>query len=320
GIGSSSVQDVREGGGYLSLTVLIRELLQNMKIISTHTDSPDIKTRITKLAKWCFMRNLIATLSLVLQNRDQICLAKSIEKLKKMYIEFLERMTQRKKKRKLRHWQRLANREARSELESRLRESEEIQSTLIQTLKELRQTLSRTEEQISCLGAEQTLLSRSLEKVSQRASENRQEYLESQESVATYEGHVNQLEEEIKEHKKKHRQELMDLMSDKELLQQELEREKTARSDLERKSRLQSQSPTNKNINTYLENVCTSQLLVVVKRAWGRDDSKVLIPATVILRFMFTPAEMRSDANLKTKLKSYVEEECVKLGPIELVK
>ncbi|RZC92512.1 hypothetical protein C5167_041854 [Papaver somniferum] len=56
------------------------------------------------------------------------------------------------------------------------------------------------------------------------------------------------------------------------------------------------------------------RLSVVVKSAWGRDDSKVLIPATVILRFMFTPAEMR------TKLKSYVEEECVKLGPIELVK
>ncbi|KAI3961019.1 hypothetical protein MKX01_014351 [Papaver californicum] len=52
----------------------------------------------------------------------------------------------------------------------------------------------------------------------------------------------------------------------------------------------------------------------------GRDDSKVLIPATVILRFMFTPAEMRSDVNLKTELKSDVEEECVKLGPVELVK
>ncbi|KAI3888337.1 hypothetical protein MKX03_003089 [Papaver bracteatum] len=254
-----------------------------------------------------------------------------------------------------------ANREARSELESRLRESEERQNTLIQTLEELRQTLSRTEQQaafkedmfrkdiddlqkryqaserrceelvtqvpestrpllrqieamqettarraeawagverslnsrlqeaeakaaaaeeneramnerlsqtisrmavleaqISCLRAEQTQLSRSLEKERQRASENRQEYLAAKESVATYEVRVNQLEEEIKEHKKKHRQELMDLMSDKELLQQELEREKTARSDLERKSRLQSsvpdQSPTNKNINTYLEN------------------------------------------------------------------
>ncbi|KAI3953893.1 hypothetical protein MKW98_017717 [Papaver atlanticum] len=122
----------------------------------------------------------------------------------------------------------------------------------------LSQTISRMavlEAQISCLRAEQTQLSRSLEKESKRASENRQEYLAAQESVATYEVRVNQLEEEIKEHKKKHRQELMDLMSDKELLQQELEREKT---DLERKSRLQSsvpdQSPTDKNINAYLEN------------------------------------------------------------------
>ncbi|MCL7023679.1 hypothetical protein MKW94_019520, partial [Papaver nudicaule] len=35
---------------------------------------------------------------------------------------------------------------------------------------------------------------------------------------------------------------------------------------------------------------------------------------------MFTPAEMRSDVNLKTELKADVEEECVKLGPVELVK
>ncbi|KAA8538816.1 hypothetical protein F0562_025508 [Nyssa sinensis] len=52
----------------------------------------------------------------------------------------------------------------------------------------------------------------------------------------------------------------------------------------------------------------------------GRDDAKVSIPATVVLRYMFTPAEMRSDANLHSELEAEVEEECVKLGPVESVK
>lgn len=41
-----------------------------------------------------------------------------------------------------------ANTEARTELESRLREAEERESMLVQTLEELRQTLSRTEQQV----------------------------------------------------------------------------------------------------------------------------------------------------------------------------
>lgn len=41
-----------------------------------------------------------------------------------------------------------ANNEARSELESRLREAEERESMLVQTLEELRQTLSRQEQQV----------------------------------------------------------------------------------------------------------------------------------------------------------------------------
>ncbi|OVA05161.1 RNA recognition motif domain [Macleaya cordata] len=52
----------------------------------------------------------------------------------------------------------------------------------------------------------------------------------------------------------------------------------------------------------------------------GRDDTKVLIPATVILRYMFTPAEMRSDENLRSELEADVQEECVKLGPVDSVK
>lgn len=40
------------------------------------------------------------------------------------------------------------NNEARSELESRLREAEERESMLVQALEELRQTLSRKEQQV----------------------------------------------------------------------------------------------------------------------------------------------------------------------------
>ncbi|KAL5701230.1 Golgin candidate 5 [Ranunculus cassubicifolius] len=87
----------------------------------------------------------------------------------------------------------------------------------------LSQTLSRVavlEAQVSCLRAEQTQLTRSLEKERQRASENRQEYLAAQESVASYEVRVNQLEGEIKELRKKNKQELQELMAHNDLLQQ----------------------------------------------------------------------------------------------------
>lgn len=107
----------------------------------------------------------------------------------------------------------------------------------------LSQTLSRInvlEAQISCLRAEQTQLSRSLEKERQRAAENRQEYLAAKEEADTHEGHANQLEEEIKELRRKHKQELQEALVHRELLQQEIEKEKAARLDLERKARVQS--------------------------------------------------------------------------------
>lgn len=52
----------------------------------------------------------------------------------------------------------------------------------------------------------------------------------------------------------------------------------------------------------------------------GRDDAKVLIPATVILRYMFTPAELRADENLRKELEEDVQDECSKIGPTESVK
>ncbi|GAB4842243.1 hypothetical protein Ancab_012209 [Ancistrocladus abbreviatus] len=124
----------------------------------------------------------------------------------------------------------------------------------------LSQTLSRInvlEAQISCLRAEQTQLSRSLEKERQRAAENRQEYLTAKEEADTQEGRANQLEEEAKELKRKHKQELQEALAHRELLQQELEQEKSARLDLERTTRVQSslsdQDPTVKQ-KSVLEN------------------------------------------------------------------
>ncbi|RWW81036.1 hypothetical protein BHE74_00010594 [Ensete ventricosum] len=53
----------------------------------------------------------------------------------------------------------------------------------------------------------------------------------------------------------------------------------------------------------------------------GHDDAKVKIPATVVLRNMFTPAELRqADESLLPELEQDVREECVKLGPIDSVK
>ncbi|XP_062008397.1 golgin candidate 5 [Rosa rugosa] len=107
----------------------------------------------------------------------------------------------------------------------------------------LSQTLSRInvlEAQISCLRAEQSQLSKSLEKERQRAAENRQEYLAAKEEADTQEGRANQLEEEIRELRRKHKQELQDALMHRELLQQEVEREKAARLDLERTSRVRS--------------------------------------------------------------------------------
>lgn len=127
-------------------------------------------------------------------------------------------------------------------LNSRLQEAEAKAATAEENERvmneRLSQTLSRVavlEAQVSCLRAEQTQLTRSLEKERQRASENRQEYLAAQEAVATHEVRANQLDVEIKELRKKHKQELQELMAHNELLQQEVEHEKNSRLDLERR-------------------------------------------------------------------------------------
>nr|XP_018632173.1 HIV Tat-specific factor 1-like [Nicotiana tomentosiformis] len=55
--------------------------------------------------------------------------------------------------------------------------------------------------------------------------------------------------------------------------------------------------------------------------SWGgRDDIEIPISATVVLRYMFTPVELREDENLCSEIKEDVREECTKFGPLGLVK
>ncbi|KAF3337862.1 Splicing factor U2AF-associated protein 2 [Carex littledalei] len=52
----------------------------------------------------------------------------------------------------------------------------------------------------------------------------------------------------------------------------------------------------------------------------GHDDSKVMLPVTIVLRHMFTPAELRADESLLPELEADIREECMKLGPLDNVK
>ncbi|XVF86640.1 hypothetical protein PTKIN_Ptkin18bG0058800 [Pterospermum kingtungense] len=147
----------------------------------------------------------------------------------------------------------------------------------------LSQTLSRInvlEAQISCLRAEQTQLSKSLEKERQRAAENRLEYLAAKEEADTQEGRANQLEEEIRELRRKHKQELQDALVHQELLQQEVEREKAARLDLERTARVHStavseQAPIERH-NSGLENGSLSRKLSTASSIGSMEESYFL--------------------------------------------
>lgn len=52
----------------------------------------------------------------------------------------------------------------------------------------------------------------------------------------------------------------------------------------------------------------------------GHDDKKVMIPTQVILRNMFTPAELRTDETLLPELEEDVRQECMKFGPVDNIK
>ncbi|KAJ6429356.1 hypothetical protein OIU84_020896 [Salix udensis] len=76
-------------------------------------------------------------------------------------------------------------------------------------------------------------------------------------------------------------------------------------------------------ISKQVDNKKKKKLKKVEERilGWGgRDDAKVSIPATVVLRHLFTLSEMRADESLGSELEVDVREECVKLGPIDSIK
>ncbi|XP_004486753.1 golgin candidate 5 [Cicer arietinum] len=172
-------------------------------------------------------------------------------------------------------------------LNSRLQEAEAKVATAEERERSvndrLSQTLSRInvlEAQISCLRAEQTQLSKTLEKERQRAAESRQEYLAAKEEADTQEGRARQLEEEIRDVRQKHKQELHEALMHRELLQQEIEKEKAARSDLERTVRVHSvpssdQTPKTKH-NSAFENGNLSRKISSASSLGSMEESYFL--------------------------------------------
>lgn len=148
-------------------------------------------------------------------------------------------------------------------LNARLQEAETKAATAEERERSVNERLSQTlsrinvlEAQLSCLRAEQGQLSKSLEKERQRAAENRQDYLAAKEEADTLGGRANQLEVEIMELRRKHKQELHELLLHNELIQKDLEREKASRLDLERTARINSstvseQLPISRQNSTY---------------------------------------------------------------------
>lgn len=132
------------------------------------------------------------------------------------------------------------------EAEAKAADAEERERSVNERLSQTLSRINVLEAQISCLRSEQTQLSRSLEKERQRAAENRQEYLAAKEEADTQEGRANQLEGQIKELRQKHKAELHDALIHRELLQQEIEREKAARLELERTAHIHSASASDK--------------------------------------------------------------------------
>ncbi|OAE32334.1 hypothetical protein AXG93_3017s1040 [Marchantia polymorpha subsp. ruderalis] len=104
----------------------------------------------------------------------------------------------------------------------------------------LSQTLSRMavmEAQLSCLRAEQSQLTRSLEKERQRASESRQEFLVATERAATHEGRAKQLEEAIESLRARHKQDLKEERTRRLALEQEVEQERAVTAEYEKRLR-----------------------------------------------------------------------------------
>ncbi|XP_026661365.2 golgin candidate 5-like isoform X2 [Phoenix dactylifera] len=142
------------------------------------------------------------------------------------------------------------------EAEAKAAAAEERERALNERLSQSLSRIAVLETQITCLRMEQTQLSRSLEKERQRASESRQEYLAAMEEAATQEGRAKQIEDEIKVLRSKHKTELKEEVRHRELLETELKRERTARSELEKIAACEIPVIANREIpiNPFVEN------------------------------------------------------------------
>ncbi|KAG0499144.1 hypothetical protein HPP92_003835 [Vanilla planifolia] len=135
------------------------------------------------------------------------------------------------------------------EAEARAATAEERERTMSEQLSQSLSRITVLETQITCLRTEHTQLNRSLEKERQRAAENRQEYLIAKEEAATLEVRANQLEDELKELKNKHKLEIEEEIAHRQLVEKELERERTTRIDLEKASSRQAAMAANQNFS-----------------------------------------------------------------------
>ncbi|CAI9779974.1 unnamed protein product [Fraxinus pennsylvanica] len=167
------------------------------------------------------------------------------------------------------------------EAEAKAAAAEEKERSINERLSQNLSRINVLEVQISCLRAEQTQLTRSVEKERQKATEHRQEYLALKEEADTHEGHVKQLEEEIRELRRKHKEELQEALSHQELLQQELEQEKAARLDQERATRLQysamsDQSPIATQKSATFDNGNMSRKLSSASSLSSMEESYIL--------------------------------------------
>ncbi|GLJ29771.1 hypothetical protein SUGI_0587940 [Cryptomeria japonica] len=151
------------------------------------------------------------------------------------------------------------------EAEARAASAEERERAMNERLTQTLSRMAVLEAQVSCLRAEQAQISRSLEKERQRASENRQEYLAALETAASQEGRAKQLEEEIRELRNQHKRDMVEEMARRQLLEQELERERTTRLDLEKTARSEAwpsleKNDTSKYTNSYLDHGASNNL------------------------------------------------------------
>lgn len=167
------------------------------------------------------------------------------------------------------------------EAEAKAATSEEKERSINERLTQTLSRINVLEAQISCLRAEQTQLTRTLEKERHRAAEHRQEYLALKEEADTHESRANQLEGELKELRRKHKEELHEALMHQELLQQELEREKVARLDQERAARSQSsavpdQSPLAREKSTAFDNGHLSRKISSTSSLGSMEESYFL--------------------------------------------